>query len=75
LEQASLPQHGGARQRAGARAPGAGPARRDRDSLIILPWNDTALLREVLEREGHDIAAVITERSCATPAAFLPEPG
>ena len=45
------------------------------DSLIILPWNDTALLREVLEREGHDIAAVITEPVMCNTGCILPEPG
>ena len=43
------------------------------DSLIILPWNDAALLREVLEREGHDIAAVITEPVMCNTGCILPD--
>jgi len=45
------------------------------DSLIILPWNDTALLREVLERDGHDVAAAITEPVMCNTGCILPEPG
>ncbi|WP_448955472.1 aspartate aminotransferase family protein [Labrys neptuniae] len=45
------------------------------DSLIILPWNDTALLREVLERHGHEIAAVLTEPVMCNTGCILPKPG
>ena len=45
------------------------------DSLIILPWNDAALLREVIERHGHEIAAVLTEPVMCNTGCILPEPG
>lgn len=45
------------------------------DSLIILPWNDAALVREVIEREGADIAAVLTEPVMCNTGCILPEPG
>lgn len=45
------------------------------NSLIILPWNDTALLREVIERQGHEIAAVLTEPVMCNTGCILPEPG
>ena len=44
-------------------------------SLIILPWNDTALLREVIERQGHEVAAVLTEPVMCNTGCILPEPG
>lgn len=44
-------------------------------SLIILPWNNIATLREVLEREGDDIAAVLTEPVMCNTGCILPEPG
>jgi glutamate-1-semialdehyde 2,1-aminomutase len=44
-------------------------------SLIILPWNDAALLREVIERQGHEIAAVLTEPVMCNTGCILPEPG
>ena len=45
------------------------------DSLIILPWNDPALLREVIEQHGHEIAAVLTEPVMCNTGCILPEAG
>ena len=45
------------------------------DSLIILPWNDARLLREVIEREGQQIAAVLTEPVMCNTGCILPEQG
>jgi glutamate-1-semialdehyde 2,1-aminomutase len=45
------------------------------DSLIILPWNDPAMLRETLQRQGHEIAAVLTEPVMCNTGCILPEPG
>jgi glutamate-1-semialdehyde 2,1-aminomutase len=45
------------------------------ESLIILPWNDTALLREALDEHGHEIAAVLTEPIMCNTGCILPEPG
>lgn len=44
-------------------------------SLIILPWNDSEILREVIERHGHEIAAVITEPVMCNTGCILPQPG
>jgi glutamate-1-semialdehyde 2,1-aminomutase len=45
------------------------------NELIILPWNDVAALREAIEREGSDIAAVLTEPVMCNTGCILPEPG
>jgi glutamate-1-semialdehyde 2,1-aminomutase len=45
------------------------------DSLIILPWNDVEALREAITREGHNIAAVITEAVMCNTGCILPAPG
>jgi glutamate-1-semialdehyde 2,1-aminomutase len=44
-------------------------------SLIILPWNDANLLREVIESQGHEIAAVLTEPVMCNTGCILPAPG
>jgi len=45
------------------------------ESLIILPWNDAALLSETLERRGDEIAAVLTEPVMLNTGCILPQPG
>jgi glutamate-1-semialdehyde 2,1-aminomutase len=45
------------------------------NSLIILPWNDIDALRQTIEREGNDIAAVLTEPVMCNTGCILPEPG
>lgn len=45
------------------------------EGLIILPWNDIDLLRQVIEREGDDIAAVLTEPVMCNTGCILPVPG
>lgn len=45
------------------------------EALVILPWNDVEALRETLEREGDDIAAVLTEPMMCNTGCILPEPG
>lgn len=44
-------------------------------NLIILPWNDLALLKETIEREGDNIAAVLTEPVMANTGCILPVEG
>ncbi|MDB5376708.1 MAG: glutamate-semialdehyde -aminomutase [Rubritepida sp.] len=44
-------------------------------SLIILPWNDIDALRATLEREGDQIAAVLSEPIMCNTGCILPEPG
>jgi glutamate-1-semialdehyde 2,1-aminomutase len=43
--------------------------------LIILPWNDSGALRAAIEREGDDIAAVLTEPVMCNTGCILPVPG
>jgi glutamate-1-semialdehyde 2,1-aminomutase len=45
------------------------------DSLLILPWNDVALLRDAIELHGSQIAAVLTEPVMCNTGCILPEPG
>ena len=45
------------------------------DSLIILPWNDEALLKKVIEENYKDIAAVISEPIMCNTGCILPKPG
>ena len=45
------------------------------DQLIILPWNDVTALREAVNREGDNIAAVLTEAVMCNTGCILPEPG
>ncbi|HET7932132.1 MAG TPA: glutamate-1-semialdehyde 2,1-aminomutase [Rhodanobacteraceae bacterium] len=54
---------------------GPGLPRGVEDNLIILPWNDADLLADVIAREGHDIAAVLTEPVMCNTGCILPEPG
>jgi glutamate-1-semialdehyde 2,1-aminomutase len=45
------------------------------EQLIILPWNDIGALRAAIEREGDDIAAVLTEAVMCNTGCILPQPG
>jgi glutamate-1-semialdehyde 2,1-aminomutase len=45
------------------------------EQLIILPWNDIEALREAIDREGPNIAAVLTEPVMCNTGCILPEPG
>ncbi|MFI4879368.1 MAG: aspartate aminotransferase family protein [Steroidobacterales bacterium] len=45
------------------------------EQLIILPWNDIAALRAAVDREGENIAAVLTEPVMCNTGCILPEPG
>jgi glutamate-1-semialdehyde 2,1-aminomutase len=54
---------------------GPGMPKHTGDHLIILPWNDIAALREAIEREGPNIAAVLTEPVMCNTGCILPEPG
>jgi glutamate-1-semialdehyde 2,1-aminomutase len=45
------------------------------EQLIILPWNDVAALRGAIEREGDNIAAVLTEAVMCNTGCILPQPG
>jgi glutamate-1-semialdehyde 2,1-aminomutase len=45
------------------------------DHVIVLPWNDLDRVREVLARDGSDVAAVITEPIMCNVGCILPRPG
>ena len=43
-------------------------------NTIVLPYNDVEAVREVLEREGNDVAALIVEPVLANVGLILPKP-
>lgn len=45
------------------------------ESLIILPWNDSAALKAAIDEHGAEIAAVITEPVMCNTGCILPVPG
>jgi glutamate-1-semialdehyde 2,1-aminomutase len=44
-------------------------------SVVTLPWNDLAIVRETLEREGDEIGAIITEPVMCNQGCIEPCPG
>lgn len=45
------------------------------ENLVILPWNDIEVLRQVIAEHGHEIAAVLTEPMMCNTGCILPLPG
>jgi glutamate-1-semialdehyde 2,1-aminomutase len=45
----------------------------DAENVVVLPWNDLALVEKALER--HEVAAVITEPVMCNTGGILPRPG
>ena len=45
------------------------------DNLIILPWNDLELIRNLFASRGHEIAAVITEPVMCNSGSIMPQDG
>jgi glutamate-1-semialdehyde 2,1-aminomutase len=45
------------------------------EDVVPLPWNDLALVRETLERQGHEIGAIITEPVMCNQGCIEPKPG
>lgn len=45
------------------------------DNVIVLPWNNLEIVETVLRRQGHEIAAVITEAYEANSGWIAPEKG
>jgi glutamate-1-semialdehyde 2,1-aminomutase len=43
--------------------------------VIVLPWNDLGAVRAILEQQGHEIAALITEPMMCNTGTILPKPG
>ena len=60
----------------GTAAPGSqGLSLGSKEEIIILPWNDTKALEEVIKKQGSEIAAVITEPIMCNTNCILPKPG
>lgn len=68
-------QEAGPASRPHAVAQGPGMPAGVGEQLIILPWNDVEALRAALERDGPNIAAVLTEPVMCNTGCILPEPG
>jgi glutamate-1-semialdehyde 2,1-aminomutase len=45
------------------------------DDVVIAPWNDTAMLERVMQKHGHELAAVITEPMMANMGCIPPREG
>jgi glutamate-1-semialdehyde 2,1-aminomutase len=45
------------------------------DDVVLAPWNDVAALESVMQRHGHELAAVISESIMANMGCILPRDG
>lgn len=45
------------------------------DQSFLIPWNDTAVLEQIISENKDEIAAVITEPICVNTKSRYPEPG
>ncbi len=45
------------------------------DTLVVLTWNDPESFVELMDRRGHEVAAVLTEAAVFNTGCILPEPG
>ncbi len=45
------------------------------DNVLVVPWNDLALIQEVFAARGNDIAAVITEPVLCNSGCLVPDDG
>lgn len=43
--------------------------------VIVLPWNDLDLVDEIVKRQGHEIAAILTEPVMINCDVIMPRPG
>jgi glutamate-1-semialdehyde 2,1-aminomutase len=53
----------------------AGQSEKTIEDVIVLPWNDIDLVRQVIQRQGHEIAAIITEPVMINCEVITPKPG
>ncbi|MBF6605198.1 MAG: glutamate-1-semialdehyde 2,1-aminomutase [Chloroflexi bacterium] len=44
-------------------------------SLAVLPWNDQSAVEQLVERRGHEIAAILTEPIMGNTGVIPPQPG
>jgi len=52
-----------------------GQPERAKEEVVVLPWNDPDALAKALERQGDEIAAVITEPAMCNCGVIAPKPG
>jgi len=45
------------------------------DEALVLPWNDLSAVEAVLQAQGEEVAAVITEPILCNTHSLMPEPG
>jgi glutamate-1-semialdehyde 2,1-aminomutase len=45
------------------------------DDVVVLPWNDLGAVEAVLQEQGEEVAAVITEPILCNTHSLMPEPG
>jgi glutamate-1-semialdehyde 2,1-aminomutase len=53
----------------------AGLPQRVEDEIVLLPWNDLALVERALAERGHEIAAITTEPVMGNNGCIPPRPG
>ncbi len=68
-------QHLGPRNKPWKTIGSAGQREKAADDIIVLPWNDLELVEKVIERQGHEIAAIITEPIMGNCEPIFPKPG
>ncbi len=71
----SFPTPDMAQSGAGSIAGTAGQSENALKDIILLPWNDEAVLQQTLEQHGHEIAAIITEPVMCNSGCILPKEG
>lgn len=53
----------------------AGQPENSTQDIIVLPWNDLEIVTKTIERQGHEIAAIITEPIMCNCEPVFPKPG
>jgi glutamate-1-semialdehyde 2,1-aminomutase len=53
----------------------AGQLMKATEEVIVLPWNDLALVQKTIKRQKHEIAAIITEPIMCNCEVVYPKPG
>ncbi len=45
------------------------------DDVVLAPWNDSAVVERIMQKHGHELAALITEPIMANMGCILPREG
>ena len=53
----------------------AGQPEKSTQDIIVLPWNDLEIVKKAIKRQGHEIAAIITEPIMANCEPVFPKSG